>query len=126
MAFLAHDILPPKKLDQQEPKSTPSCKRKKGNDLPLVLDLHGLTLDEAQRSIENNILSLKRGRHRVRIITGRGHHSPKGQGVLAREIHGFVMTRFSNKIASIDASPHEITLGGMPIKGSFDVVILIP
>lgn len=47
------------------------------------LDLHGLTAEEAERKTRNYLLTQKKnGRSIVRIITGKGLHSPGPGGVL--------------------------------------------
>lgn len=47
------------------------------------LDLHGLTLAEAEIELNNFIASCrKEGLSRVRVIPGKGIHSPQGYGVL--------------------------------------------
>ncbi len=47
------------------------------------LDLHGLTAEEAEKKTRNYLLTQKKnGRSVVRIITGKGLHSPGPGGVL--------------------------------------------
>lgn len=47
------------------------------------LDLHGLTAEEAENKTRNYLLTQKKnGRSLVRIITGKGLHSPGQSGVL--------------------------------------------
>jgi DNA-nicking Smr family endonuclease len=50
------------------------------------LDLHGLTAEEAENKTRNYLLTQKKyGRSVVRIITGKGLHSP-GQGGVLRDL----------------------------------------
>ena len=89
------------------------------------IDLHGMTLDEAKRYVEaqiNNVLA-QQGKHTIRVITGKGLHSSDafGGGVLAKEIHAFVKSRFGRFITKIQESPHEVAIDGIPIRGHFDV-----
>ena len=50
------------------------------------LDLHGLTAEEAEKKTRNYLLTQKKnGRSVIRIITGKGLHSP-GQGGVLRDL----------------------------------------
>ena len=50
------------------------------------LDLHGLTAEEAEKKTRNYLLTQKKnGRSMIRIITGKGLHSP-GQGGVLRDL----------------------------------------
>ena len=91
----------------------------------ISIDLHGLTVTEAETEIERKIQTLRRTQKhlKLRIITGKGLHSAGGQGVLARDIHHFVKQRFGPSIVSIQESPLDVQLGGVPIRGHFDVVL---
>ncbi|MCX6127691.1 MAG: Smr/MutS family protein [Proteobacteria bacterium] len=90
------------------------------------LDLHGLTLDQAQNEIRTELNELREwpGLHRIRIITGKGHHSHKGEGILAKEIHGFVMQVFGRFIINVESSPDEVRLNGVPLRGHFELTLL--
>jgi DNA-nicking Smr family endonuclease len=92
---------------------------------PLVIDLHGLTLLEAQQFVRNKIsqeLKASDVARTFKIITGKGLHS-SGQGVLAQEIHGYVSRHFSGRITSMESSPNEVAVFGMPVRGHFMVTI---
>jgi DNA-nicking Smr family endonuclease len=70
----------------------------------------------------NDILALAKGQTvEIRIITGKGHHSKGRAPQLISEIHHVVEATFSQRIVSIEVSPHELNLGGMYLKGHFDV-----
>jgi DNA-nicking Smr family endonuclease len=55
-----------------------------------VLDLHGLTRDEAWRSLEDFFRAGKqRGLEKLLVIHGKGNHSPEGS-VLGRTVRDFI------------------------------------
>src|SRR5690349_21079674 len=79
--FLKHlQEFKPDKQDAEEPKE-PEKKASKTHKALLLteLDLHGLHLDEAQRRVREVLEDLldRNGTHRVKIITGKGHHSQR-------------------------------------------------
>ena len=94
-----------------------------------TVDLHGLTLDAATRRIETIIQGFLRrpagSRLELKIITGKGLHSGPTGSVLAREIHAYVRQRYALHIARIEASPADVTLGGVPLKGHFMVSLIV-
>jgi DNA-nicking Smr family endonuclease len=102
----------------------PSGRRKAKPDL-ITIDLHGYLLDEAQSLVEAELdaLLLDGGLIEVKIITGKGRHSQSGGGILAREIHRFVEQRYRAEIQKIEASPDEVRLQGLPIRGHFHVTL---
>lgn len=88
------------------------------------VDLHGLTLGQAQDRVERSIeerLATTASEFSLRIVTGKGIHSGPGGGVLAREIHEFVRLRFHEVIVAMTDSPSDVTLSGVPMRGFFDV-----
>lgn len=90
----------------------------------IEIDLHGMTVDEAQRAVDAVIARLPRGQEaRLRIITGKGLHSGPEGGVLGRDIHYHVATRYRSAIVRLDESPADVRLGGVPIRGHFDVTL---
>jgi len=110
----------PHQKDRDEP---PPAKNRETRSGPVVIDLHGHTVDEAKAEVDREIgrLSLVRGqRVHVRIITGKGRHS-QGEGVLPRAIHDYVSQRFARIIDKIDESPADLVLGELPMRGHFDV-----
>ncbi len=91
---------------------------------PIELDLHGKTLVEAQTAIDqkfNQVLSATSANIRIRVITGKGRHSGPGGWVLAREIHDYVRRQYNELIQSIDPSPADSLINGLPLRGFFDV-----
>jgi len=92
----------------------------------LTIDLHGYTLSEANEVVGNKISEIlvsKGGFVTLRVITGKGHHSGVGGSVLAKGVHAYVEQRFRKSIERIDSAPADVTLGNLPIRGHFDVVL---
>ncbi|MDE3268984.1 MAG: Smr/MutS family protein [Pseudomonadota bacterium] len=89
------------------------------------LDLHGLTLSESQQRIDSLFQRILRTgqRTRVKIITGKGRHSRANTNLLARDVHIYVRQRYAEHIVSIEQSPDAVRVGGMPIRGHFEVII---
>ncbi|HYX38921.1 MAG TPA: Smr/MutS family protein [Oligoflexus sp.] len=126
--FLRHlEQFKPDKREAEEPKE-PEKKASKTHKATMVheLDLHGLRLDEAQHTVREflNGLCEMTGMHRVKIITGKGHHSQQGNSVLAKEIHSFVLQTFRRVIMEIEDSPDQVRLAGVPLRGHFHVTIM--
>ena len=91
------------------------------------IDLHGLTVEEAERHVViaiESILSTAKGQPvTIRVITGKGHHSPNKKPQLLYAIHRVVESRFSHRLISIEASPHLLKIGDSYLKGHFDLKI---
>lgn len=89
------------------------------------IDLHGLTEEQAENKIREQVAGVLRGqRTKLRIITGRGRHSGPGGPVLAVSIHQYVLARFGAIILDIEASPADTTMDGLTFRGHFHVTIL--
>lgn len=89
-----------------------------------VVDLHGLTLDEAVVVVDRAIaglLVMKAGSKKLRIITGKGRHSPGGSGLLVTEVYRHVVARWSAALKTIDSPPDRDLINGLPVRGHFDV-----
>lgn len=104
--------------------------RKKRNqiDPDLTIDLHGLTISEAENVVEDELdqlIKIPGRKWRIRIVTGKGIHSNRagGNGTLSRAVHDFVQNRYFSQIVSIQDSPADVLLGDLPIRGHFDVVL---
>lgn len=70
-------------------------------DPEIELDLHGLTAAEAETRIESFLKNAKaRGIRTVRIITGKGLHSPQGRAILPEVATGVIRRLKEEKIAS--------------------------
>jgi DNA-nicking Smr family endonuclease len=89
-----------------------------------VLDLHGLSLEEACELIRNRSFEWMQvhGKVRVKIITGKGHGSQGRVGILAREVHSWVIRELSPWIVEIEKSPASEKVKGVPLRGHFNVV----
>ncbi|MFW7377983.1 MAG: Smr/MutS family protein [Oligoflexus sp.] len=91
------------------------------------LDLHGMTVSQAQNKVESVFMDLildgSNDKVQVQVITGKGLHSGPGGGVLAGHIHSFICRRFASWIVSIDESPDDLRLNGIPIRGHFNVIL---
>ena len=90
----------------------------------LEIDLHGQSLEEAKKTVLRGYDHASSYGHKtvlLRIITGKGKHSGVGGAILPVEIYDFVCNQLKSAILSIDESPSEAKIGGLPIKGYFDV-----
>lgn len=91
------------------------------------IDLHGLTVAEAQnyvvKAIEDLLASAKGQIITIRVITGKGHRSRDRSPQLVHAIHHIVEARFKSRLISIEVSPHELKLGDSYFKGHFDLKI---
>lgn len=91
------------------------------------IDLHGLTVEAAQRYVIEaieGILSKSKGQVvNIRVITGKGHRSRGREPQLIHSIHHVVESRFKSRLVSIEVSPHELKIGDSYLKGHFDLKI---
>ena len=119
--------VPQKDNDKQIPTRTNTPKSPKSASSRHDIDLHGMTVSEAQDYVIHTITALldqaKGQPIDIRIITGKGHHSQGRQPQLISSIHHVVEARFRQRIIHIEASPHELRLGGAYLKGHFDLRI---
>lgn len=113
--------------DAEEATAPPASGKGKSRqtaDKPLTIDLHGLTIPEALRRVDEVLAQLPPGQTTtLRIITGKGRHSAGGSPVLAAPVHHHIRSTRAGEILRIDDSPHAVTIDGRPIRGHFDVVI---
>ncbi len=94
----------------------------------IEIDLHGSTVDEAERIVAA-VIARHEAQHEVRtfkIITGKGRHSSSGRGVLIREIYLFVVHRYGPRIVRIEEAPDGVRIGGQAIRGHFHVSLKGP
>lgn len=62
-------------------------RKKKSKRYEAVLDLHGMTRDEAHKALETFLCTQKmRGTYCALVITGKGHGKGEGFGVLKRKV----------------------------------------
>jgi DNA-nicking Smr family endonuclease len=112
-------------IAEKKTKASSTTKRKNSKkSKSLSIDLHGLVLTEAKTFLDNKLISiLKSGKPSVTltIITGKGLHSKEGKGVLCSEIHRYVEERYAKSIVSIDESPDNLRINGVPLRGFFQV-----
>lgn len=123
--FLEHiekHFSPMKTVEEQKPRAK---SRGRSELASFSIDLHGDTLsvacDRLRGYIADKIAS--HGHFKLRVITGKGRHSGEGGGILSESVHDFVKKQFWDNIVSIESSPHETKVGGLPVRGHFDVEI---
>ncbi len=83
-----------------------------------------MTLAEALAAVDAKISQLVASRTQqvsLRIITGKGRHSPNATGLLIHEVYRHVAVVWKDHLQSIDSPPGEDLLQGLPIKGHFDI-----
>lgn len=117
--------IPRKDLELEESRGIKSHTKKKTDRYDI--DLHGMTVDEAQRYVVNaieEILASSKGQPvTIRVITGKGHGSRDRGPQLIHSIHHVVESRFKSRLISIEVSPHELKIGNSYLKGHFDLKI---
>lgn len=120
---IEEDFHPDKAESTAERSAAPQA-HNAGSKMPRQLDLHGLNLEEAKRAVDRLIATFKAQMTtpvRVTIITGKGLHSGQGGGVLVHEIYRYVRQRYDYLIGDIESAPLESALGGVPMRGHFEV-----
>ena len=112
--------------DEEEVAATKSKKRQRHKQNFYQIDLHGLTLAESKQRLDNFFLRILDGKQRIRvkIITGKGRHTHDSTNLLARDVHVYVAQKYAERIVEIEQSPFEVQVGGLPIRGHFEVVLL--
>jgi DNA-nicking Smr family endonuclease len=92
----------------------------------LQIDLHGLTLAEALAQVDIQIrYCFEQGHSSIEalIITGKGLHSGSEGGILAKEVHRHISSKYRNTILKIEESPAAALINGIPVRGHFCVVL---
>lgn len=101
------------------------AERKETPVVRFEIDLHGKTLQEAKifltESIDRYLDHYPNQKAKIKIITGKGLHSSDRGGVLPREIHRYVGLRYKGSLKSIQESPDDVRINGIPIRGYFIV-----
>lgn len=125
LEFLARDTIPHKDESSEDLRSKHNRSKK---DLPLqkvTIDLHGLSILDAQQRLEVEITALAiRGCNEVVIITGRGKHSSNQTHTLAREIPAFIRRKFGNLVTFLTDIDFDPALSQLPLKGSFSIKVI--
>jgi DNA-nicking Smr family endonuclease len=126
-AKLFHEAVKTGKIPRKDEEHSPSYRPTKKKIERYDIDLHGLTVEEAQRhvvkGIEDILASAKGQTVNIRVITGKGHRSRGGEPQLIHSIHHVVESRFKSRLISIEVSPHELKIGDAYFKGHFDLKI---
>jgi DNA-nicking Smr family endonuclease len=90
--WLRENGVPDKDRDSQTAPESPAQRRRRlhAKAPDAVLDLHGLSRDEAWLALEDFFRAgIQRGLEKVRIIHGKGNHS-NGEAVLSRTVREFI------------------------------------
>jgi DNA-nicking Smr family endonuclease len=116
--YLETQFAPGRKDDATNPRRRAAPE--KGSSF-IEVDLHRRTIREALDIIDKMVDSVRPGRQRFRIITGKGQHSGPTGSRLAEEVHLYVVRKYGSRIAMITASPAETMVGKLPWRGHFDV-----
>ncbi len=129
-AKLFHDAIEFERIPQKDVDARDATKKiikPKKSNARHDIDLHGLTVEEAQhhviRAIEDILANARGQTVNIRVITGKGHHSPNKKPQLLHSIHRVVEERFKSRLISIEASPHLLKIGDSYLKGHFDLKI---
>jgi len=85
--------------------------RSRGERVDDHVDLHGLKKEEALRRLESFVAAAAgAGAGTVLVITGKGHHSPGGRGVLKQQVEEWILGRGRRRVRAYADAPR--TLGG--------------
>lgn len=82
---LRREDIPTKSADEMPDDSPSALPRNSGSRVVDTIDLHGMTGEQAIQYLSQTLGGLNGKIGKVRIVVGKGLHSPGGQGVL-REI----------------------------------------
>ncbi len=75
------------------------------------IDLHGLRAEAALKRLEHFVAGASAsGLRAVLVITGKGHHSPGGRGVLRQRVEDWIRERGGRRLRSWSEAPRR--LGG--------------
>jgi len=101
-----HDLSLVDKFNLEKAPGRKKAKRKTSAKQPeAFLDLHGLTVEEASREMQSFIMGSKlRGYFMVKIIHGKGIHSP-GEAKLKQLVQTFLNSQAKNMIVNWQTAP---------------------
>ncbi len=109
------------KADRQAPARPPRPRVRRLKTRPKNLrvddqiDLHGLRTEPALRRLEHFVAeAAASGLRTVLVITGKGHHSPGGRGVLKQKVEEWIRGRSHRRVRTWSEAPSR--LGG---RGAF-------
>ncbi len=91
-----------------------------------VLDLHGLSLAQAQHLVRESCSKFEKGhirRLRLTIVTGKGRHSQNGGPILIKEMHAFASQIFRAYLEKIDEDPAASMISGVGVRGEFTLIL---
>ena len=105
--------------DRRPPPSPPKVRRLKTRPRNLrvddQIDLHGQRAEAALRRLESFVArSAAAGLRTVLVITGKGHHSPGGRGILRQRVEDWIRGRSHTRVRTWSEAPAR--LGG---RGAF-------
>ncbi len=73
-----------------------------------ILDLHGLARQDVEARLLSFIANARHhGRQVLLVITGKGLHSPEGEGILRAEVEAFLQQRKSEQIVEWARAPRQ-------------------
>ncbi len=94
----------PKLLDEYLPPPSPDAEP----PVREVLDLHGFYLEEALEKVRSHVIAAARsGMEQVRIVYGRGRHSPDGQPVLREEVQKLLQKELRPYVQRFKSAPRK-------------------
>ncbi|MEZ4744230.1 MAG: Smr/MutS family protein [Bdellovibrionota bacterium] len=122
----SEDLLKAKGVVEEIKENTTARKLARNKQSKVTVDLHGLTLQEAKSYLDVKIASafqMDLSEIEFMIITGKGRHSDEAYGILAHEIHDYVVFKYRSRLIQIEESPSKVKVNGLPIRGHFKVIL---
>jgi DNA-nicking Smr family endonuclease len=116
--YLQNQFAPGRKDDLTNPRGRSATDKE---PTFVKVDLHRRSIREALDIIDEMIGSVRPGRQRFRVITGKGLHSGPAGSRMAQEVHLYIVRKYSSRIVMITDSPAEMMVGNLPWRGHFDV-----
>ena len=96
--------------------------RPRGERIDDQIDLHGLKGEEALRRLRHFLAAAAgAGARTVLVITGKGHHSPQGRGVLRRRVEEWIVGQGRRRVRAYAQAPR--ALGG---RGAYVLYLRAP
>lgn len=123
-SYLENDTFEIKEIDGDGKRSFPKARKSAGECRWSEIDLHGFTAQAAKEALDSVIKEWRASQFhelKLKIITGKGLHSADGKAVLSVEVFRHVTKRYRGLIHKVDEAPHKVVVGGVPIRGHFNV-----